>query len=101
MHEDIISRLQKMLDDGIGFINTVELARLRNESPEKLEKERCYGQGVVFTRIGSNIRYAIGDVINWIKTLPRFVSTSQTVEDAQRKRSVEERDADRKQEVSA
>jgi predicted DNA-binding transcriptional regulator AlpA len=48
------------------LFNTRELADLLGVSSSKLEKLRVSGGGPKFIKLGSNVRYLMPDIIEWV-----------------------------------
>lgn len=66
-----------MNDDQL--LTTEELAKLRNCSPSKINKERLTGDGPPFIKDGTSVRYRLGDYREWLAAKRRLTSTSQMV----------------------
>ncbi len=86
---NLIDRLREMQRRGIGFLGTPKLSELTDKSEAHYERARCTGEGgPVFTKIGRSVKYSLDDIIEWLEKMPRFTSTSESVEDAKSKRPV-------------
>lgn len=66
-----------MNDDQL--LTTEELAKLRNCSPSKINKERLTGDGPPFIKDGHSVRYRYGDYRVWLSNCQRLTSTSEVL----------------------
>ncbi|TLG72871.1 helix-turn-helix domain-containing protein [Methylocystis sp. B8] len=54
-----------------------EVARITKRARPTLQKDRLYGRGIPFVRVGRLVRYRMSDVENWLQELPTLRSTSE------------------------
>ena len=53
-----------------------EVAVLTGRARSTLQKDRLYGGGVPFVRVGRQVRYRQEDLAAWLAALPTLTSTS-------------------------
>ena len=58
------------------LVNTNEAARMLGQQPGTLRKQRVYGGGCHFLKIGRSVRYSVRD-LNLFKAMNRVASTSE------------------------
>jgi predicted DNA-binding transcriptional regulator AlpA len=70
----IRQEVTKLLDQ---LLSDREVAMLTGRARSSLQKDRSYGGGIPFIRLGRLIRYRSSDVDAYIAALPSFRSTSE------------------------
>ena len=65
----------RMNENGRNYLNTREAAEWLGLSPRTLDRYRVSGEGPVFHRFGSRVRYLLADIEAWASARRR-VSTS-------------------------
>lgn len=58
------------------LIDDREVARLTGRARPTIQKDRLYGRGIPFVRVGRLVRYRLSDVNRWLSELPTLRSTS-------------------------
>jgi predicted DNA-binding transcriptional regulator AlpA len=53
------------------FISEVELAENYGIPRKTLQKWRLFGNGPVFRKFGTSVRYDVAEIENWIGSLPK------------------------------
>src|ERR1700680_2689476 len=71
-----------MPDDRLPFaddllITTAQLSSVIDRAESTIEKDRLAGRGVPFRKIGRQVRYRVGDIREYIRALPSYLSTSE------------------------
>ena len=48
-------------------LTEAQLSEILGRSVYTIQKDRCYKRGVPYIKVGHNVRYRLGDVLNYIK----------------------------------
>ena len=63
--------------DAPRLLRTADAARYCGFAKSSFEKFRCYGGGSRFIRRGRSVFYDLGDLDDWLASLPRYENTSE------------------------
>ena len=59
------------------LLRTADAARYCGFAKSSFEKFRCYGGGSRFIRRGRSVFYDLGDLDDWLASLPRYENTCE------------------------
>jgi hypothetical protein len=48
------------------LLTEVQVAAILGRAPSTLQKDRCYGRGVPYIKAGQQVRYRVGDLVEYI-----------------------------------
>ncbi|AEI78041.1 hypothetical protein CNE_1c27260 [Cupriavidus necator N-1] len=59
------------------LLTPVETSEMVGKSVAWLARKRWEGGGIPYRKIGRHVRYQLTDVLEWLNSQPRLISTSQ------------------------